>query len=140
MIIGKDRILQVLQKAIREESSQREQIATFQSMGDHLVKLCAFQPKAPTEPRQRQAKSFSLEKEFPGLCAMLPSQIMIPIQLSLTAALPPKDSNPTDHIPFPATTPSFYSFDDNVKAIAIVTKAEKTNRDWRRRFGILLLV
>ena len=117
--------LQVLQKAIREESSHREQIATFQSMGDHLVKLCAFQPKAPTEPRQRQAKSFSLEKEFPGLCAMLPSQIMIPIQLSLTAALPPKDSNPTDHIPFPATTPSFYSFDDNVKLLQSLQKPKK---------------
>ena len=117
--------LQVLQKAIREESSHREQIAAFQAMGDHLVKLCAFQPKAPTEPRQRQAKSFSLEKEFPGLCAMLPSQIMIPIQLSLTAALPPKDSNPTDHTPFPAATPSFYGFVDDVQLLQSLQKPKK---------------
>jgi len=117
--------LQVLQKAIREESSHREQIATFQAMGDQLVKLCAFQPKAPTEPRQRQAKSFSLEKEFPGLCAMLPSQIMIPVQLSLTAALPPKDSNPTDHNPFPAAAPSFYGFVDDVQLLQSLQKPKK---------------
>ena len=56
---------------------------------------------------------------------MLPSQIMIPIQLSLTAALPPKDSNPTDHTPFPAATPSFYGFVDDVQLLQSLQKPKK---------------
>jgi serine/threonine-protein kinase ATR len=117
----------ILQISIRDESSHREQIQAFQHMADYLVKLCAFQPKVPSgaDQRSRPAKSFSLEKEFPGLCAMFPSQIMIPLQISLTAALPPKDSNPTDHVPFPGATPSFYGFVDDVQLLQSLQKPKK---------------
>jgi serine/threonine-protein kinase ATR len=57
-------------------------------------------------------KSLSMKKDFPRLLALGRSQLIIPLQESLTASLPPTSSSSSSsalHQPFPVNTPTFES-------------------------------
>lgn len=56
-------------------------------------------------------KSLSMKKDFPRLLALGRSSLIIPLQESLTATLPPTSSTSfgSSHQPFPPNTPTFES-------------------------------
>ena len=51
--------------------------------------------------------TLSMSKDFPRLKAMANSSLIIPLQESLTASLPPASSDESTHRPFPLDVPTF---------------------------------
>jgi len=51
--------------------------------------------------------TLSMGKDFPRLKAMGDSSLIIPLQESLTASLPPASSDESTHQPFPLDVPTF---------------------------------
>ena len=73
-------------------------------MTDELLKLCHKVPK--------ENKLFTMQKDFPTLKRMMDNtpaakEILIPLQESLTANLPPVSASESTHQPFPIDAPMF---------------------------------
>lgn len=70
-------------------------------MTEQLLALC-------DHPVRDEKKNLNMSKDFPGLYRLAPSQLIIPLQESLTASLPPtSSSSDTVHQPFPSDPPTF---------------------------------
>lgn len=69
-------------------------------MTEELLALCDY-------PIKDEKKALSMSKDFPGLFRSAPSPLMIPLQESLTASLPPSSSSDAMHHPFPLDAPTF---------------------------------
>lgn len=54
----------------------------------------------------RDSKKLSLNEHFPALQKCAPCELIVPLQSSLIASLPPHDINFASHIPFPAHLPT----------------------------------
>ncbi|GAA5943874.1 protein kinase MEC1 [Sporobolomyces koalae] len=69
--------------------------------------------------------SMSLKKSFPSLYSLLPAQIIIPLQNSLTVSLPFDASQAASHKPFPDDLPTFHSFEDQITIMSSLQKPRK---------------
>jgi serine/threonine-protein kinase ATR len=69
-------------------------------MTHELLGLCDYQLRD-------DKRSLSMRRDFPRLYALAPSRLIIPLQESLTASLPPSSSSSADHQPFPVDLPVF---------------------------------
>lgn len=80
-------IIQAARKGFSQGNSGSNLFIQFASLIDHLIKLCfnAGQPKART---------INIATEFSALKRMMPLDIIMPIQQSLTVTLPTYDQNP----------------------------------------------
>ncbi len=77
-------------------------ISASLSMAAELLNLCNGQ--------LGDKSSVNMSKDFPRLFKLAPSPLIIPLQQSLTATLPPLSSTQVkDHKPFPIELPTFYS-------------------------------
>jgi serine/threonine-protein kinase ATR len=70
------------------------------NMTNGLLALC-------DHPVTEGHKRLSMHKDFPKLDAMASSALIIPLQGSLTASLPPTSSTASSHQPFPLNSPRF---------------------------------
>ena len=104
--------------------ADRELINQFASVADQLVKLCNYAPKTQAK-NGRPPRTFSLMKTFPDLAALMPTRVMIPVQKSLTATLPPAGTNPTDHRPFPPGTATLFELGDAVSVLPSLQRPKK---------------
>ncbi|KAI6701007.1 hypothetical protein NL676_015331 [Syzygium grande] len=79
-------IIQAARKGFSQGNSRSSLFIQFASLIDHLIKLCfnAGQPKART---------INIATEFSALKRMMPLDIIMPIQQSLTVTLPTFDQN-----------------------------------------------
>lgn len=71
------------------------------AMTNELLALC--DRDIDDDPR----KALSMTKDFPGLASLGRSKLIIPLQESLTASLPPTSSLDSTHQPFPHNAPTF---------------------------------
>lgn len=73
------------------------------AMANELLAMC--------DHRFKEDKvTFSMKKEFPRLAKLVPCRLIIPLQESLIASLPPVSSMAdSDHHPFPSDLPTFHS-------------------------------
>ncbi|GAA5955223.1 hypothetical protein JCM3765_003250 [Sporobolomyces pararoseus] len=69
--------------------------------------------------------TMSLKKSFPDLYNLLPAQIIIPLQNSLTVSLPFDASQAASHKPFPDNLPTFKSFEDTISIMSSLQKPRK---------------
>ncbi|GAA6007639.1 hypothetical protein JCM11491_003906 [Sporobolomyces phaffii] len=69
--------------------------------------------------------TMSLKKSFPSLYNLLPAQIIIPLQNSLTVSLPYDASQAASHKPFPDNLPTFRSFEDQILIMSSLQKPRK---------------
>ena len=104
--------------------ADRELINQFALVADQLVKLCNYAPKTQAK-NGRPPRTFSLMKTFPDLAALMPTRVMIPVQKSLTATLPPAGTNPTDHRPFPPGTATLFELGDAVSVLPSLQRPKK---------------
>ena len=104
--------------------ADRELISQFANVADQLVKLCNFAPKTQSKSG-RPPRSFSLMQNFPDLARLMPTRVMIPVQKSLTATLPPAGTNPTDHRPFPPSVATLFELQDSVSVLASLQRPKK---------------
>ena len=104
--------------------ADRELINQFALVADQLVKLCNYAPK-PSSKSNRMPKAFSLMQTFPDLASLMPTRVMIPVQKSLSATLPPAGTNPTDHRPFTQNTATLFELEDAVQVLASLQRPKK---------------
>lgn len=71
------------------------------SMTNELLNLCDY-------PVVENRTLLSMAKEFPKLKALGRSNMIIPLQESLTASLPPESTAESTHVPFPLDAPTFH--------------------------------
>jgi serine/threonine-protein kinase ATR len=69
-------------------------------MTNQLLYLC-------DTPVGDEVRTLSMVKAFPRLFQLGKSELLIPLQESLTASLPPTSSLESDHQPFPPNAPTF---------------------------------
>lgn len=69
-------------------------------MTNELLALC-------DHPLSESKTSLSMHKDFPKLAQLGKSDLLIPLQESLTASLPPTPLTESTHEPFPADSPTF---------------------------------
>ncbi|KAJ7771049.1 hypothetical protein DFH07DRAFT_734832 [Mycena maculata] len=88
------------------------------SMTNQLLDMCDF-------PVGDEARTLSMERHFPRLFRLGRSELIIPLQESLTASLPPTSSLESDHQPFPPNAPTFAEFADEIEIMRSLAKPRK---------------
>ena len=102
--------------AYSRQSSCRNELAHVSTlinaslaMVNGLLTLCDF--PAPDPPRNAGPEAratLSMKRDIPQLAKLMPSPLIVPLQESLTATLPPTSSTiGSHHQPFPSNLPTF---------------------------------
>ncbi|KAF8138751.1 hypothetical protein EV363DRAFT_1394182 [Boletus edulis] len=95
-------------------------ITQSRAMTEELLKLC-------NHPIDDDRKTLSMKREFPMLASLGKSRLLIPLQESLTANLPPASSTTENstHVPFPSAAPTFEDFSDDIEIMRSLAKPRK---------------
>ncbi|KAJ7688699.1 hypothetical protein B0H17DRAFT_938064 [Mycena rosella] len=93
-------------------------VAECTSMTNQLLHMCDY-------PVGDEVKTLSMQKHFPKLFKLGRSDLIIPLQESLTASLPPTSSLESDHQPFPPNAPTFTEFYDEIEVMRSLAKPRK---------------
>ncbi|KAI0751060.1 hypothetical protein C8Q80DRAFT_1099585 [Daedaleopsis nitida] len=114
----------VLQKMRMQTTkhSVAKMVSSMAKLTEELLKLCRAEVK--------EAKVMSMSRTYKDLYRMFkpedPSHdILIPLQESLTANLPPQSASENTHQPFPVDAPTFVSFFDEVEVMNSLAKPKK---------------
>lgn len=83
-----------------------------------LLELC-------NAPVADKVDRMSMSKAFPKLYGMTQVDLIVPIQSSLTASLPPRDVALNEHRPFPPNLPTFASWEDEIKIMPSLQKPRR---------------
>lgn len=70
-------------------------------MTNELLALCDY-------PIDNDKKTLHMQKDFPRLARLGRCDLIIPLQESLTATLPPASASQSTHQPFPVNLPTFH--------------------------------
>ncbi|XP_047310870.1 serine/threonine-protein kinase ATR [Impatiens glandulifera] len=115
-------IIQSARRRLSRGSSNDNLFVQFPALVDHLIKLCFH-------PGQTKAKTINLLTEFSSLKRMMPLDIIMPIQQSLTANLPTYSANLTDSLKsniFSATElPTILGITDEAEILSSLQKPKK---------------
>ncbi|KAH0840168.1 Nop14-like family-domain-containing protein [Lanmaoa asiatica] len=95
-------------------------ITQLHAMTEELLKLCNY-------PIDDDRKTLSMKREFTKLALLGKSKLLIPLQESLTANLPPASSTTENstHVPFPSAAPTFEEFSDEIEIMRSLAKPRK---------------
>ncbi|KAI5893599.1 uncharacterized protein SCHCODRAFT_02730130 [Schizophyllum commune H4-8] len=93
-------------------------IASSELMTTNLLRVCEYGVDKATS-------SLSLSKQFPELNKIGHSNLIIPLQESMTVSLPPASSDDASHKPFPDELPTFNGFNDEIDVMATLAKPRK---------------
>jgi serine/threonine-protein kinase ATR len=105
-------IIQAARKGSRQGSENSNLFSQFASLVDHLIRLC-FHPGQP------KSRSINITTEFSSLKRMMPLGIILPVQQSLTVALPSYDMDSEDQRSF-----NVFSASEHVTIAGIADEAE----------------
>lgn len=105
---------EIIQAAKRGSSQggSNSMFVQFATLGDHLIRLCFH-------PGQSKTRTINISTEFSALKRMIPVEIIMPTQKSLTVNLPSYDMNITD-----SGTSDIFSYTDLPTISGIVEEAE----------------
>ncbi|KAH9948812.1 hypothetical protein B0H21DRAFT_777700 [Amylocystis lapponica] len=93
-------------------------------MTEELLALCDYSVR-------EDRKTLSMSKDFQRLYRSVPSPLLIPLQESLTASLPPVSStsgfthSESTHEPFPVNAPTFERFHDDIEVMRSLARPRK---------------
>ncbi|KAF8897901.1 hypothetical protein BD779DRAFT_1608382 [Infundibulicybe gibba] len=88
------------------------------SMTNELLELCDYHIDG-------DKKTLMMSRDFPRLSSLGHSSLIIPLQESLTANLPPASSSDSIHQPFPMNAPTFDGFSDEIDIMHSLAKPRK---------------
>ncbi|KAF8659134.1 hypothetical protein AX16_001904, partial [Volvariella volvacea WC 439] len=113
-------ILDQLQNHPRNAKTQIPQLVKESlEMTNQLLALC-------DHPIVDEKKlKMSMSKDFPRLARLGRSNLIIPLQESLTASLPPSSAAESTHQPFPIDAPTFEEFEDEIDIMKSLAKPRK---------------
>ncbi|KAI9068446.1 hypothetical protein FKP32DRAFT_1561636 [Trametes sanguinea] len=109
------KILDKLRTAARNEVPQL--IATMTAFTADLLSLS----KLDASDKQ----PLSLASVCPKLPRLMPSPIIIPLQESLTANIPPASASDAHHNPFPVNAPTFVAIHDEIEVMSSMARPKK---------------
>lgn len=89
------------------------------AMTNELLNLCDYHIDDDSR------KTLTMSKDFRRLAELGKSPLIIPLQESLTASLPPTSSAESDHQPFPPNAPTFEKFFDEIDIMRSLAKPRK---------------
>ncbi|KAF8076761.1 hypothetical protein FPV67DRAFT_1472577 [Lyophyllum atratum] len=89
------------------------------AMTNELLNLCDYHIDDDSR------KTLTMSKDFKRLAELGKSLLIIPLQESLTASLPPTSSAESDHQPFPPNAPTFEKFFDEIEIMRSLAKPRK---------------
>ncbi|KAI0375920.1 hypothetical protein BV20DRAFT_933352 [Pilatotrama ljubarskyi] len=84
-----------------------------------LLKLSNF------VPLERDRNTFRMSAVVKNLQELMPSEVLIPLQESLTATVPPTSASETEYNPFPVNAPTFARIHDEVEVMSSMAKPKK---------------
>ncbi|KAI0700624.1 hypothetical protein BC835DRAFT_1404834 [Cytidiella melzeri] len=114
-----ERAKAILDKVKNQSSGQTQDwILATVTMTQELLALCNLGVKD-------DKKSLSMSRDFPSLQKLAPSELIIPLQESLTASLPPTAALSRDHEPFPSDAPKFHKFFDEIDIMRSLARPRK---------------
>jgi hypothetical protein len=90
-------------------------------MSEELLQLCAYNLGS-----YHPGEALELPKLFPRLFKLCPSPLILPIQYSMTVALPAMSTLRDTHQPFPLDTPTFHSEDPMPMLLTMLDLHKKT--------------
>ncbi|KAF7326051.1 hypothetical protein MKEN_00456000 [Mycena kentingensis (nom. inval.)] len=106
------------------KSNPRTNIASMVAESElfmrRLLDLCEY-----TIADNDDVARLSMKKTFPELYRLGNSNLIIPLQESLTASLPPTSSLSSEHQPFPPDLPTFQGFADEIDVMRSLAKPRK---------------
>ncbi|KAI9000757.1 hypothetical protein BD414DRAFT_405932 [Trametes punicea] len=70
-------------------------------------------------------KPLNMSKVCGGLLKLMPSPVIIPLQESLTATVPPASASDAQHYPFPINAPTFIRIHDEVEVMSSMARPKK---------------
>ncbi|KAJ7893431.1 hypothetical protein B0H14DRAFT_2684894 [Mycena olivaceomarginata] len=112
----------ILEKLTNNPNSARtgvsKLVADCTSMTNQLLNMCDAHVTD-------EVKTISMQKNFPALFKLGRSDLIIPLQESLTPSLPPTSSLDSDHQPFPVNAPTFHEFFDEIEVMRSLAKPRK---------------
>jgi len=88
-------------------------------MTNELLALCDYQITDESK------KALTMGKDFPRLATLGRSRLLIPLQESLNANLPPNSSSGSEHQPFALNAPLFEKFFDEIEIMRSLAKPRK---------------
>ncbi|KAG6832347.1 hypothetical protein H0H87_001811 [Tephrocybe sp. NHM501043] len=89
------------------------------AMTNELLNLCDYHIDDDAR------KTLTMTKDFKRLAELGKSPLIIPLQESLTASLPPTSSAESNHQPFPPNAPTFQKFFDEIEIMRSLAKPRK---------------
>ncbi|KAK1226693.1 hypothetical protein PQX77_010337 [Marasmius sp. AFHP31] len=95
-------------------------IKMLESLTDHILILCNHPVKD-----SRQVQIWNMKRMFSGLHYLGTSDLLVPLQESLTASLPPTSSCESAHQPFPSDAPTFAGFENDIEVLTSLAKPRK---------------
>ncbi|KIK53267.1 hypothetical protein GYMLUDRAFT_77511 [Collybiopsis luxurians FD-317 M1] len=90
-------------------------------MTNELLELCNFDVSTVNLDRRK----LTMSRDFPRLFKLGKSDLIIPLQESLTASLPPASSSESVHQPFPSDAPTFAGFAEDIEVMHSLAKPRK---------------
>ncbi|KAL0577467.1 hypothetical protein V5O48_004536 [Marasmius crinis-equi] len=94
------------------------QIKLLESLTDHLLALC-------NHPVGDKREVLNFKKMFPSLYYLGTSELLVPLQVSLTASLPPTSSTESNYQPFPPDAPTFAGWHGEIEVLGSLAKPRK---------------
>ncbi|KAJ4479010.1 hypothetical protein J3R30DRAFT_3881305 [Lentinula aciculospora] len=88
-------------------------------MTNELLELCNFHTP------NLEKKRLTMTRDFPRLAGLGKSNLIIPLQESLTASLPPASVSDSLHQPFPSNAPTFAGFAEEIEIMHSLAKPRK---------------
>ncbi|KAJ4486427.1 latcripin-1 [Lentinula lateritia] len=101
------------------QSSVPKLVGQSLDMTNELLELCNFH--TPNIER----KKLTMTRDFPRLANLGKSNLIIPLQESLTASLPPVTCSESVHQPFPSNAPTFAGFAEEIEIMHSLAKPRK---------------
>ncbi|KAE9410202.1 hypothetical protein BT96DRAFT_913020 [Gymnopus androsaceus JB14] len=112
-------ILKKIQSDSQQPKGVPELVRQSLEMVNQLLQLCNF------DIPQIEKKRLTMSKDFPSLAILGKSDLIIPLQESLTASLPPISSPDSTHKPFPSDAPTFAGFAEEIEIMHSLAKPRK---------------
>ncbi|KZV76007.1 hypothetical protein PENSPDRAFT_570505 [Peniophora sp. CONT] len=117
---GKQIITQLQAAPASEDTTELRKIVNENmAMVAELLRLCDL-------PIAEKKFTLSMKKDVPGLMRLAPSRLILPLQESLVASLPPASSErDSAHKPFPTICPTFAQFHDDIDVMRSLARPRK---------------
>ncbi|KAJ1032614.1 hypothetical protein NDA16_000637 [Ustilago loliicola] len=119
----KRRYTEMIQRLSAKSGSSHKEVvkvvSSSQRLAKELLRLCDYNVG-------KNETTLSMEKLFPGLLEVAgSSELLLPLQSSMTVLLPSNHLISEVHRPFPSNLPTIYSFEDQIEVMNSLQKPRK---------------